>query len=355
MPRPGQGLGRRPSLAKAQAHHPRHTQTLWNVAHKPLVLLGRAQDTLWSQALAPLEDPREQAGSRTQILHTLASDPDYVRAYGELFGPLPDPSDTERFPLHARPVPAEHRHPHAVAWGLMSAEDRAAVDRVFVTWASRWPPTSDASSRATRPSTASSRSWRAGATGPTRAIGPGAQRGFAIFVGKGRCHFCHDGPNFSDGEFHTNRFPTEEGVDPGRPLGIRQLLRDPFNTRSAFADDGGEVGRLKLSFPRIESHLPGEFKTPTLRNVAETAPYMHEGQLRTLEEVIAFYSTLQGAAPAPIHGENLIQPLGLTEKEQADLLAFLESLTGEPLPAEPARPAGDALRSLTYRDCSDST
>ena len=167
------------------------------------------------------------------------------------------------------------------------------------------------------------------------ALSESAQRGFALFVGKGRCHICHDGPNFSDSEFHANRAPTGEGTDPGRPLGIRALERDPFNSRSVYADDGGEVGRLKLAIPYEHKDLPGKFKTPTLRNVARTAPYMHEGQIATLEDVVAFYSTLEGAAPLTRFSERILaEPLNLTDQEQADLVAFLESLTDEGLPAE---------------------
>jgi cytochrome c peroxidase len=128
--------------------------------------------------------------------------------------------------------------------------------------------------------------------------------------------------------------PTAEGTDPGRGLGIVRLLADPFNGASAYADDAGETARTKLSFPRPTWELPGSFRTPSLRNVELTAPYMHEGQIATLEEVVSFYSSLEDAVPAGRHDERILRPLHLDERSRADLVAFLRALTDGELTAE---------------------
>jgi cytochrome c peroxidase len=128
--------------------------------------------------------------------------------------------------------------------------------------------------------------------------------------------------------------PTAEGTDPGRGLGVVRLLADPFNAASAYADDAGETARTKLSFPRPTWELPGTFRTPSLRNVALTAPYMHEGQIATLEEVVSFYADLADAVPPGRHDERILQPLHLDERSRADLVAFLHALTDERVPAE---------------------
>jgi cytochrome c peroxidase len=73
----------------------------------------------------------------------------------------------------------------------------------------------------------------------------------------------------------------------------------------------------------------GQFRTPSLRNVANTAPYMHQGQLNTLEQVIAFYSTLDGAISLDHHSESVLKPLQLSPQESRDLLVFLQSLSGK--------------------------
>jgi cytochrome c peroxidase len=330
------------SLARGVANLPRHTMTLWNVVYNRWYFWDGRKDTLWSQALGPLEDPREHAGSRLQIAHTIASDPAYRRAFAETFRETLEPLDPDRFPARGFPVPGQEGHPLSQAWLSMQPADRLRVNRIFVNVGKSMAAFQRKLISDRAPFDVFVEGLREGDTEKQRAISASAQRGFELFQGKARCHFCHDGPNFTDLEFHSNRVPTEEGTDLGRPIGIRALQRDPFNSLSVYADDGGAVGRRKIATLRRDEHPTQEFKTPTLRNIARTAPYMHEGQIATLEEVIEFYSTLAGAAPLRPNSERLIEVLDLTRREKADLLAFLHSLSDESLPAEllraPPRP-----------------
>jgi cytochrome c peroxidase len=131
------------------------------------------------------------------------------------------------------------------------------------------------------------------AAGDKHALTDAQKRGLELFVGKADCAMCHRGPNFEDDQFHA--------------LGI----------------NGDDTGRFKITGAEADRNA---FKTPTLRNVALTAPYMHDGSLATLREVIDFYDAGGGAErPKSV----LLRRLNLTEKEKADLLAFLESLTGK--------------------------
>ncbi len=312
---------------------PKHTMSLWNVAYGRWFFWNGRKDSLWSQALTPLEDFREHASSRLQIAHVIADDAKYRDAYATLFGALPALDDTARFPAEGRPVYRQPEHPHSQAWATMTAADQNAVDDVFANVGKSIAAYERNIVSRHAPFDVFVEGLRENDAEKQRALSPSAQRGFALFAGKGKCLVCHDGPNFSDGEFHSNRAPTEENADPGRPFGVRELMRDPFNTRGRHADDGGEVGRQKLEIVGRPVHLPGEFKTPTLRNVARTAPYMREGQIATLEDVVEFYSSLDGALPLHRSSEQILQPLHLTDEEQADLLAFLRSLTDESLPA----------------------
>lgn len=132
--------------------------------------------------------------------------------------------------------------------------------------------------------------------GEKNALSEGAKRGLVLFREKARCSMCHIGTNFTDEKFHNLGAGKEDGQsDPGRA----QVTKNPADF--------------------------GKFKTPTLRNIALTAPYMHDGSLETLEEVISFYD--EGGRPNP-NLDKEIKPLKLTEKEKADLLEFLENLTG---------------------------
>jgi cytochrome c peroxidase len=137
--------------------------------------------------------------------------------------------------------------------------------------------------------------WR---KGQANAISASAKRGFALFEGKASCVKCHSGFNFTDNGFHN--------------IGLAAVAGD---------EDPGRFGQRKLAISK------GAFKTPTLRDVALTAPYMHHGIYKTLAQVIEHYD--RGGDVKENLSPNL-QPLGLSAQEKADLLAFLLSLTGAP-------------------------
>ena len=136
--------------------------------------------------------------------------------------------------------------------------------------------------------------------GDVKAMDEAAARGLGLFKGKARCILCHNGPNFTDNQFHN--------------LGVPQV--GPMKE---------DLGRYNVS--RADKDK-GAFKTPTLRSVTETAPYMHDGAFKTLEEVVDFLD--QGGGTNPTLSP-LMRPLGLTTEEKADLVMFLKALTGEPI------------------------
>lgn len=140
-------------------------------------------------------------------------------------------------------------------------------------------------------------------SGDTSVLSDSAVRGLKLFKSKARCILCHNGPNFTDNQFHN--------------LGVPQV--GPLK-----ADEG------RFAVTRQERDK-GAFKTPTLRSIAQTAPYMHDGAFQTLEEVIDFLNA--GGGPNA-HLSPLMKPVGLSAEEKADLLAFLKALDGEPLPFE---------------------
>ncbi|MGE3779277.1 MAG: cytochrome-c peroxidase [Pirellulaceae bacterium] len=128
--------------------------------------------------------------------------------------------------------------------------------------------------------------------GDTAALSAAAQRGMKVFFNKAQCSACHSGPSFTDGGFHN--------------LGVGIDSRQP---------DIGRQSETKLLGDR------GAFKTPTLREIASTAPYMHDGSLKTLEDVVAYYN--RGGTANPQLDEEIF-PLKLTDQDQADLVTFLK-------------------------------
>jgi cytochrome c peroxidase len=150
--------------------------------------------------------------------------------------------------------------------------------------------------------------------------------GLRLFIGKAECIQCHNGPLFTNNDFHNTGVPTGQGLslDMGRAAGVQALLNDEFNCLGRWSD-AGETDCLELRFLVSEGEeLEGAFKPSTLRNIAETAPYMHAGQFATLEEVLRHYNQ---APDSPV-GHTELEPLDLTEGEIAQLIAFLRALSG---------------------------
>ena len=151
--------------------------------------------------------------------------------------------------------------------------------------------------------------------------------GLKLFIGRGECTLCHRGPLLTSHEFFSLGLPFgTPGPDPGKGGALDQIRRDLFNCLGAHSDAAASDRDCpELNFlSKDKLGLLAAFKTPSLRNVARTAPYMHAGQLRTLAEVIDHYSRAP-AVPFPEHSD--IRPRKLTPEERAALVAFLGALT----------------------------
>jgi len=156
-----------------------------------------------------------------------------------------------------------------------------------------------------------------------------AKRGLKLFIGDAKCHVCHFGPNFSNGEFHDIGLPffTAVGqVDPGRYKGIERVRKDPFSLLGNFAVSVDSNARLTTSSVKQTQSNWGSWRTPSLRNLTLTAPYMHNGSLSGLKDVIDWYSTID-LDRLHTNGESLLKPLNFSEQQKMDLVAFLESLS----------------------------
>lgn len=157
-----------------------------------------------------------------------------------------------------------------------------------------------------------------------------AKRGLKIFIGDANCRTCHFGPNFSNEEFHdTGRgFFTSVGkVDPGRYAGIKRVKKDPFNLLGKHSTGDSSV-QLKTSRVKLGQVNWGQWRTPSLRNLQLTAPYMHDGSLKTLREVVDAYADID-IERLHSQGESLLKPLDLDDDQRNDLVNFLLSLSVE--------------------------
>lgn len=344
-------------LPDAPQAHDRNTPTLLNVAHHRWFFSDGSADTLWAQALRPMESGRELASNRARISRLILTDAELRAAYERVFGPPPRITALDALPaggvFDARPaaLAGETAAPENAelyrAWDAISSDDQSGVSRVFANVGKALEAYQRRLMTGPAPFDEFIAGLRENDIGRLRAISPSAVRGLKLFLGRANCTLCHSGPLFSDREFHNIGVPdrdTRQVNDPGRFAGIELVQRDPFNGLGAFSDAPDSAFNDKLRFLAQPPHAAGAFKTPSLRNVALTAPYMRQGQFKSLEEVVEFYSTLEGAAAAGHgHRETILQPLNLTAGEKADLVAFLRTLTGAPPPAEWLSADGKAI------------
>jgi cytochrome c peroxidase len=135
---------------------------------------------------------------------------------------------------------------------------------------------------------------------------------------------CHNGPLLSNHEFHNTAVISFPGdvPDKGRVIGVQEVLANEFNCLGEYSDDH-EHRCAELQFVRTGPELIGAFKTPSLRNLDNTAPFMHKGQIPTLAAVLRHYNE----APDAMIGHNEAKPLGLSARQLQQLEAFLLTLT----------------------------
>jgi len=283
----------------------RNTPTLWNAGFGRWFGWGGGSDTIWSFSLRPIRHPLEMGSSAAHVARTLRADPELACRYRRVFGEAGKPDE-------------------ALLVDVVKAI--AAFVETLVSARSPFDEFRDALARGDRD---------AAARYPLA-----AQRGLRRFVGEGNCSVCHFGPAFSNGEFGDIGVPffVPSGVDSGRYAGIQRLRADPHNLLGRFNDRPGDAGAARTRHVQLQPRNFGEFKVPGLRNVAKTAPYMHDGSLATLSDVVKHYSELDENR-LHTEGERILRPLRLSPQASADLVAFLESLsdTGRYVSGAPSR------------------
>ena len=338
---PALGTGDGRPLSEAIGITARHAPALWNLSHQRWLYWDGRCDSLWCQATGPIEAEQEMGMDRVGLTRVLSEQEDLREAYRELFGPLPDVSDPERFPSAARPVEGDPAHPHDVAWQTMTVDDQDAVTVVLVTVAKAIAAYERTLETGETPVDRFVRALDNGQRSVAESALTETERaGLELFAGEGECVFCHSGWMLSNKEFHNLGLPEAEGVDlldTGRYDGIDRARNHPFNSASIWSDSpAGDTAQRLERIAQTPEQL-GQFKTPGLRAVASHPPYMHGGHFASLAEVVAFYAE-PGDYEGPGHRDELLVSRGWNAEEQAALVAFLEALRAtEPFPTEQLR------------------
>jgi cytochrome c peroxidase len=277
----------------------RNTPSLLDAHQRRWLGWGGAHDSLWSASLSPLL----AAGEMAQRVDTLAArvrqQPALRKGYEKVFAPTASTDDETVVVNLAKAL---------AAYQATLRSPRTPFDRFR-----------DA--------------LLMGNTAEAARYPLAAQRGLRLFIGRGNCSVCHTGPQFSNGEFADIGIPfflapaQGGGVDSGRHQGLQQLQGSRFNRLGTHNDNPAQDPQtVTTQHVVIEPRHFGEFRVPSLRGLTHTAPYMHNGSISTLLGVVQHYSEL---SEERLHadGERILKPLKLSAQEQADLLAFLRSLS----------------------------
>ena len=308
-------------VARAIGTSRRNTPSIIGTAWSPWLYWDGRKDSQWAQALAPLEDPAEHGGNRMQLIRVLYEDDDYRQGYAQLFGPLPELGDNTRFPPQASPLGNEAQ---IASWARMSKEDQDLVSRIFANMGkmiAAWERT--VMPPRTRFDAYADAVVRGDDIDSEQLFSSDEKAGLRLYLGKARCLECHNGPLFTNNEFHNTGLlpPPGETPDLGRSRVLEEVRSDPFNCLGPYSD-AVAAQCLELRYMRTGEELIGAHRTPSLRNLGKTAPYMHKGQMATLSQVLDHYNR----APLALVGHNEAEPLGLSRSELQQLEAFLRTL-----------------------------
>jgi len=256
---------------------------------------GGAADSLWMASLRPILDPREIGASAERVafmIETGDSSPCYYRA---AFGAYPSAHDPETVLVNV-------------------AKALAAYEETLVTGRTPFDDFRDALARGESPL-------------PTYPVA--AQRGLKIFFGRGNCFACHKGPNFTDAAFRGTgvaAFVGQANPDTGHFEGLQTLRASRFNLLGRYNDDAAKAGPGGAREIKVDVRERAKWRTPSLRNVAVTAPYLHNGTAASLYDVVRRYAK-SVSAQTFVDDERKVRRVDLSPLDIEDLVAFLDTLT----------------------------
>ena len=294
----------------------RNTPSLLGVSHQKWFFWDGRKDSLWAQALEPFEDTTEHNISRTKLLKIVLEDPDYKGLYSSVFKEAPSNMELASWPENASP---QRDLKELKAWKALAKNTRKKINRAFsnlgkaiaayettlIFKTSRF----DQYLNDLKDDKSSSH------------LNESEVAGLKVFIGKAKCMTCHSSPLLSNQHFQ-NIGTGIRGKDMGRSAVAETQAWDIFNCLGEFSD-APKSYCSDLKYMSKDRHaLSGSFKVPSLRNVSNTAPYLHDGRFKTLGQVVDFYLD----PPSKRRSGNHLPTIVLNEKEQSQLIEFLKTL-----------------------------
>lgn len=294
-------------VAEALSAGTRNTPSLLGVAHNDWFFWDGRKDSLWAQALEPLENPAEHGLTRSSVTRLLLQTPDYRQQFTALFGAQPDTQWLQNLPMEASP---NGTLPQLQAWKQLDSSQRQQIDQTFANagkaiaaYVSTLEPAPNLLDTA------------------ADFLPPDVVRGARLFMGKAQCILCHSGPLLTNQAFQ-NIGSGQTGKDSGRAAVLDKIRTDRFNCLGEYSDAPADTCAELTFLPRSRHALAGAFKVPGLRNVAQTAPYFHDGRMQTLEQVVDYYVEASQQAGR----DNDLPTISLSAEEKGYLLSFLRIL-----------------------------
>lgn len=297
-----------------------HTPTIVGISNSSWFFWDGRKDSLWSQALGPLENPMEHGTNRMQVVKTVLRKYDTV--YRSQFGNIPDLSNNNHFPNNASPL--GNNTTWKKNWKSMREDDKVLVNQVFANIGRSIAEYE----KYIQPGKSAFDEFVSdlGHSNTSNKLSPEAQYGVKLFLNseKTGCINCHNGPLFSNHSFQATGISANEDspdkIKGGRLSGIANAISDEFNCYSQYAQE--DCSELKYA-KKSGTELVSAFKVPTLRNVGETAPYMHNGSLESLKDVLSYYN--KARPKIGVHME--LRALRLFPHQLKQIHAFLQTLT----------------------------
>jgi cytochrome c peroxidase len=294
----------------------RNTPSLIGVSHQKWFFWDGRKDSLWAQALEPFEDATEHNLSRTKLLKIIFEDPDYRDLYTSVFKETPSKTELSIWPENASP---KRDLEGLKVWKSLEKNTRKKINRAFSNIGkaiaayeatllfkkSRFDQYLDD----LRNDKSSSH------------LNESEVAGLKVFIGSGKCMTCHSSALLSNQHFQ-NIGTGIRGKDMGRSAVAENQSWDVFNCLGEFSD-APKSFCSDLKYMKKDRHaLSGSFKVPSLRNVSKTAPYLHDGRFKSIEQVIDFYLD----PPSKRRSGNHLPTIVLTDTEKSHLIDFLQTL-----------------------------
>ncbi len=312
------------AVAQGIAITTRNTPTIIGSAWNEWQYWDGRRDSLWSQALVPIEAAAEMGSTRTAAVRYLLNTEQYATRFQQIFGPSPLKPNHPALQTDAAPYGTDEQKR---AWFAIDKKTQLQINTFFANIGkaiSAYERTlSPASSRFEEfiEAVLTDKPYK-------KILSRDEFAGARLFINekKSQCLECHNGPLMSNGDFHNvaSANSTTAIPDFGRFVGMQAVLLDEFNCQGPYSDAArDECPHLQYMQRGDQAHYQGAFKTPTLRGISKTSPYFHDGRFQSLEQVVTHYAN---ARNLQVEGQSDLRNFPMSNKEIEQLVAFLKTL-----------------------------